>query len=765
MPSNEEVVANLVAKLIADVAPYVKGMNEAAKETKKAAQTAEQGTKKIEDSVKQLNNLGHAFAEVKAAFAGFNVLAEPIKKFMEAEQASLQLKAVLESTGDEAEGLIKDYEDFAAAVQEVTIYDDDAVLSLLKVAAAFGVTGGAAQDAVMDAIQLSALTGESAEGLVRLTAAMRSGDTERAMMYARMIPQLRGVKDQAEFVTKYNELIAKGQAAAAAQAQSTAGRIKQLVNAYDNLKEEVGGVLAEALNPFVSILKQAVKWFAELDPGIKRFIIIVVAATVAAIAFWFAMNAGATLFNMLTGGVLIILGIVIAAAVAVGIWASQFDSLGEAVNQVKGFIQKIVDNWKLFLPHIAAVVNLVEMLWPILSELWDQLKGEGVGTWKEITDAVEEFKTEVEPILKALFDVQKAGWGVIGDIVKWYIRTVIDGFKWTFNFIKNGWLAILGIILWIHRQIWGESTTTWADIKNTILRVIYTVEFAIKNLERTWELAIAFIKWVGAAGFGWITHFATTVVPAAFKWMAENIGEIFSKVFDYLRQLFINFVNKMIDTLLQLNAIKNNPKLLDEIWRDLNPPPIVFNFKNGPFKWPERTPPPIEKQLFDELTAIKERYVSDLEDFIRDKGREPWWKRLMDGMKGDAGEVGAALADGVKDARKELEKFDAALLRSAEGISRLNQFRERIRYGPPIVGDKGGNSAGGGAGGPNDLGANAAAGFMMFENRAQPVPVMVKADDDINARAQTDLLRDIRDMAKADQNRNVLQVEFVNLEG
>lgn len=64
-----------------------------------------------------------------------------------------------------------------------------------------------------------------------------------------------------------------GQAAAAVR--TFGGEAKQLANAWGDLKEEFGAVIAEFLPPLVEGLRTVVDWLQQTSPETKRFAVVV----------------------------------------------------------------------------------------------------------------------------------------------------------------------------------------------------------------------------------------------------------------------------------------------------------------------------------------------------------------------------------------------------------------------------------------------------------------------------------------------------------
>ena len=270
----ETELETLIIRLTGDGTEYQKML-------KDAESTTTQATAAMTSSVQGLaSSITQAFAVLGAK----SLMQEAFAGFAEAEGIELKLRAALEANGREVESTMALYEDFANALQDVTTEEDDHIKAMLAKAEAFDLTGDKAKSAIKDAVSLAAVVGGEADSYIRVTAALAKGDVATAQRFARMIPQLRGIRDQTEFVAKATKLMETGWKTAQAEANSSAGVIKQLKVAYGNLLEEFGKIIAEGVRPVVGWLKKLVEMFQKLDDQSKRVIVYLAAAATAFLA-------------------------------------------------------------------------------------------------------------------------------------------------------------------------------------------------------------------------------------------------------------------------------------------------------------------------------------------------------------------------------------------------------------------------------------------------------------------------------------------------
>ena len=251
--AGEVELERLVIRLIGDAEEYKRMLDEQRKNTKSFA-----------DEVKE------RLAGAATALGAGSLIKEGLANWQEAEDIGLRLSAVLQANGRDVEETTERYDKFAKQLEKTTTLEDDQVMALLTLAESYDLTNEKAERAIQDAHAIAAINGGVADSYLRIAAAMAEGDIEKAMHMARMIPQLRGVKDEAEFVAKFMKLTAAGMIAAEKAAESSSGQMKTLKRDFGNLLEELGGFVAKAINPLVHGLKEMVAWFRDLPEPAKE---------------------------------------------------------------------------------------------------------------------------------------------------------------------------------------------------------------------------------------------------------------------------------------------------------------------------------------------------------------------------------------------------------------------------------------------------------------------------------------------------------------
>ena len=370
---------SMVVRLLGDGSSYQRMMKEATEATSRAEKAVVASTAHIEKAQSMLNRFAEGAKTwgQSLAIAGQSLtmaITAPLKQFgreslhafSAAEDGLLKLKAAVGANGHDVESTMKQYEKFADTMQDLTRKDDDAVLSLLQVAETMGLTGEKAMRAAQNAIAMEGSGRGQASGNIRLTAGLEMGSADRLK---RMFPELRGIKDKSEQVAKAQELMAKAFEVAKASAGSTAGRLEQMGNHIENLKETIGEVIAEAVVPFVEVVRDIAKALKEADPTIRKTLVIM-GVVAAAIGPALAIIGG--LIPVLGAGIAIVTNfwVVIGAGVAAAVvgvltWIGAWDKLW---NAVKGFTMKAAGFLANFKDNMTRIVSWLKENWLKLTQ-------------------------------------------------------------------------------------------------------------------------------------------------------------------------------------------------------------------------------------------------------------------------------------------------------------------------------------------------------------------------------------------------------------
>src|SRR3990167_6231627 len=278
---NETELERLVVRLTGDGSEYAKMLQQAQVSTNAAAAQVQQAASRIEGFSSRMGTFATGAVAALSSLGAGGWLRQALGERQTAGDTAARLEAAISSNGRAFGPLVVEFRAFASEIRNVTTVGDDATLAVLAQAESFNISGVAAVRATRAATAFSAINGGAAENYLRLTAAMEQGDIEQAKQIARMVPPLRGITNQAEFLARAQQLVASGMEAAQAKARTFSGQIAQLKNAYGDLLEEIGQAVAEVISPFIAGLKSVVKWFSEMSAGTKQAIAVAAMLVVA----------------------------------------------------------------------------------------------------------------------------------------------------------------------------------------------------------------------------------------------------------------------------------------------------------------------------------------------------------------------------------------------------------------------------------------------------------------------------------------------------
>jgi hypothetical protein len=311
---------SLVFSVSADIRKFSTGM-----------QNAQRELKKVSRSMKRIGKNMSLYVTAPLTAMAYKSL----EAWDQQEKAMAQVEAGLRSTGNQVGITADEFANLASEMQNNSLFGDEEILQgataqLLTFTNILGDEFKRAQQASVDLASrlggdlqsASIMLGKALNDPVANLSAMSRAGVQFSKEQSTLIKQLWATGNQAEAQSLILAELEKqyGGSAAAAAAAGT-GPIKQLGMAIGDLSEEFGAIIAEAIMPFVDVLKQVVAWFKQLSPQTKK-IIAVMAGLAAAIgpvmiaisAMLPALAALPAVFAAITGPV----GMVVAAIGALG---------------------------------------------------------------------------------------------------------------------------------------------------------------------------------------------------------------------------------------------------------------------------------------------------------------------------------------------------------------------------------------------------------------------------------------------------------------
>lgn len=226
-----------------------------------------------------------AITAVAAGAVAFGTSA--VKSFMDSQNALAQLNAVLKSTKGAAGVSAKALEDQASALQKVTTFSDEAIMSAQSMLLTFtnvrkemftraiptilDMSQALGQDLKSSAIQLGKALNDPIRGVTALRRVGVSFTEEQQKQIATMVEAGDVTKAQALIL---RELQVEFGGSAKAAGDTFAGKMAILKNQIDDVKESIGEIIVNALGPLAARLStfiasdQFQQWLAKLNEWI-----------------------------------------------------------------------------------------------------------------------------------------------------------------------------------------------------------------------------------------------------------------------------------------------------------------------------------------------------------------------------------------------------------------------------------------------------------------------------------------------------------------
>lgn len=245
-------------------------LKKTAEEAKKTGKTTEQaggqGQKGFENMALGIGKAVAAFAAIKGAIDFF---ASSITAANENARAVNTLAAAYQAVGYTANGAMKQAQDFASKMQQLTGIADEAFLNAQRLLANYGVVGTKAQEAIQAAYALSIGRSIDFASAMDIVSKAAAGQTQTLARYGIQIDKNTAEGEKFDAVlAQINERF--GATAQAAMGDSTT-KLNALKESWGDFKEQVGAGLNEGLVPAVDFLTQAVgvlnKTFKGLSAG------------------------------------------------------------------------------------------------------------------------------------------------------------------------------------------------------------------------------------------------------------------------------------------------------------------------------------------------------------------------------------------------------------------------------------------------------------------------------------------------------------------
>lgn len=203
---------------------------------------------------------GHILAATAALTAIGAAAYSFIKEAMAQETAVNKLNVSMKNNGSYTLAASKDLQGFANELQRTTTIGDETALEMMSLLGTFGLTGEKLKEATMAAADLSKGLGIDLNSAALLVGKSFVGETSSLSRYGITIDE--GIPKTQKFTAVMEQLNQRFGGAAAAEMNTTAGRIANLKNAFSDVKEELGFALLPAFEKLVGFVRDtALPWF------------------------------------------------------------------------------------------------------------------------------------------------------------------------------------------------------------------------------------------------------------------------------------------------------------------------------------------------------------------------------------------------------------------------------------------------------------------------------------------------------------------------
>lgn len=200
----------------------------------------------VDTAATEFKKLTTVFKALGAAFVADKVvdgLRSIVNSAAEAQKSASTMRNALKLAGDFSERNAVQFQKFAEAMQQVTVFDDDLILSQVAVAKQFGATNKQAQELITAAVDLAAATGMELPNATQLLAKSLDGTAGKLN---ELVPAVRRLTAEQLASGEAIRLVGERFRGAAQEATRTyAGAMAQAKNSVENLKESLGALIVE----------------------------------------------------------------------------------------------------------------------------------------------------------------------------------------------------------------------------------------------------------------------------------------------------------------------------------------------------------------------------------------------------------------------------------------------------------------------------------------------------------------------------------------
>jgi len=213
------------------------------------------------------NNAREIFQGVREAYSALQMaFGSMLKAYGEQELNEIKLQTALKQTGNYTDQTMQELKNYASTLQSVTLYGDEAYLSVFGMLQAMGLSVEQTKQAALQTANLASLMGTDLSSAARVMGDLFNGDATMINRYIKGLDETIIKSGNTAQIIEYLNTRIGGQAEAAAN--SGAGAIVQMNNALSDVQENAGMLISKGLNPVISAIRDFITWLNNTHPVI-----------------------------------------------------------------------------------------------------------------------------------------------------------------------------------------------------------------------------------------------------------------------------------------------------------------------------------------------------------------------------------------------------------------------------------------------------------------------------------------------------------------
>jgi hypothetical protein len=210
---------------------------------------------KVDDLSKTFRQLAGLVGAGSAIYGIVSFSRAALDAFSKQELASRKLETAMRNLGVFSRAALEEQLAFASALQASTKYGDETITETQALLTTFGLYGDQLKTTTKAALDLASGLGIDLRSSALLLGKAAVGETSTLSRYGIVIDD--GIPKAQRFAEALRQINERFGGAAAAEAETYSGRIAQLANRFDDLKERIGKLLLGPANGVIKWMNDA----------------------------------------------------------------------------------------------------------------------------------------------------------------------------------------------------------------------------------------------------------------------------------------------------------------------------------------------------------------------------------------------------------------------------------------------------------------------------------------------------------------------------